>query len=72
MVVKTGLFIEPCCHMQLAKADPIFILCFVGKVSVRIAAENGVRLVIEFASSEQVGNFIMELKKAINSKIYLQ
>ena len=40
---------------------------FLGKVSVRIAAENGVRLVVEFASGEQVGDFIMELRKAINS-----
>ena len=37
------------------------------EVSVRIAAENSVRLVIEFVSGERVGNFIMELKKAINT-----
>lgn len=44
-------------------------MSFLGKeVSVRIAAENSVRLVIEFPSGDLVGNFIMELKKAIGSK----
>ncbi|XP_028418102.1 inositol polyphosphate 5-phosphatase OCRL-1-like [Dendronephthya gigantea] len=37
------------------------------KVSVRIIAEKGVRLVVEFASGEEVGIFIMELKKAISA-----
>lgn len=45
-----------------------FFLSVGRDVTVRIIAEKGVRLVVEFKSGENVASFMMELKKAMSSK----
>ena len=72
--IRTWKTIFKCCfvveHLVVCCWNFFFVILFFSgnEVSVRITAENGVRLVVEFISSEHVGSFLMELKQAINSE----